>query len=79
MYYFKVKVSLTASMLEARVLVKLGIFSLEGLDIFMWWSRLASKTAVPSRMYLVVDMDIDVKRAIMPNTFGITFPFFYFS
>ena len=78
MFSLKLKVSFTTSMLEARGLVKLGIFSLEGLALSSWWSSLAAKIAVSVIMYLVADMNTDAKKVMIPNTFDMPFPLFCF-
>ena len=44
------------SMFYTRVLVKLGRFYGEDLDIYSWWIRLAEKLTVYGRMDLVIDM-----------------------
>ena len=79
MDYMKLKVSFTASMLESRVLVKLEIFSGEDLVLSLWWRILYEKISVYRRMELVVYTTTDVKRSMRQNTFGVPFPFLYFS
>ena len=79
MAYFKVKVSLPASMLEARWLVKLGILSGEYLPISSWWISVAEKLALSGRIYLVAYMATDTKKEMSQNTFGMPFLFLYFS
>ena len=58
----KVKVSLPASILEARGLVKLGRLYEEDLDLSSWWSSLTAKFSFSGIMNLVADMTIDAKR-----------------
>ena len=70
----KVNVYFYESMLEARGLVKLGIFSGEELAFSSWWIILDAKLVVYVRMDLVSDMDTDLKRDMRQNTFGMPFP-----
>ena len=74
----KTKLSFPDSMLESRGLLKLEIFCWKKLAIFSSWRSLAGKLAIYGRMDLVTDMATDVKRAMMPNTFRVTFPFLFF-
>ena len=76
--YLKVKVSLTLSMMESRVLVKLGRLSGEDLDIYSWWGSLDEKLAVSERMNLVVDMATYAKNSMRTSILGIPFTFFPF-
>ena len=71
----EVKVSLPVYILEARGLVKLGIFSGEDLALYSWCIRLAARIAVSGRMYLVADMTTYANREFRPNIFGIPFTF----
>ena len=73
------KLSFTASFLEARGLVKLGMIYGEELDIFSWQRSLASKLAVSERIDLVVDTATYAKRETRPNNFCIPFNFLSFS
>ena len=52
----KVNVLFKYSMVEARMLTKLGGLSAEYIDFYLWWSILDEKLAVPLTMDLVTDI-----------------------
>ena len=75
MAYLKVKVSFPSFMFDTRGLVKLGRSSVEELALSSWWSSLAAKLTVSSRMELVSDTAADTKRKMRANTLGVPFSF----
>ena len=75
----KLKILFTASILEARGLVKLGRLFVDDLALSSWWISLSTKFDVSGIMDLVEDMATYAKRAMRPNNFGIPFSLFYLS
>ena len=53
--------------------MKLGRLYGYDLAISSWCSILATELVISEGMDLVTDMDSDVKKAMRPNAFGITF------
>ena len=75
----KVNASFPPSNFEIRGLVKLGIFYVEYLALYSWWSSLSGKLPVYGRIELVLDMAPYAKRKIRPKTLCVTKFFLYFS
>ena len=67
-----VKLIFTASVLEVRGLVKLGMFYVDYLAVSSWYIRLPEKLSIFVIMELVEVMATYAKRAISPNKLGFT-------
>ena len=69
--YLKVNILFKYSMVEARMLTKLGGLSAEDIDFYLWWSILAEKLAINLTMYLVTDIATGAKGSTISNTLNL--------
>ena len=74
-YSLKVNVLFKDSMVEARILTKLGGLSDEYIAFYSWWSILAEKLAVHLTMDLVTNITTGAKGSKIPNFWNLLLPF----
>ena len=77
--YLKVNILFKYSMVEARMLTKLGGLSAEDIDFYLWWSILAEKLAINLTMYLVTDIATGAKGSTISNTLNLILTLWYLS
>ena len=71
----KVNVFFKYSMVESRMLTKLGGISAECHIFYLWWIIVAEKLAVPMTMDLVTEISTGEKGSTITNTLNLLLPF----